>query len=99
MKKLVYMFICVAFGLNVVNAQSTAQDFTMSACDATTHSLFADHLDNEEVVIMEFFMTCASCATVAAKLDPMHTALNTQYPGMVNFWVLAYTNSYSCATA
>ncbi len=99
MKKILLITGILVSTLSLTTAQvTTAQDFTMSACDATTHSLFADHLDNEEVVIMEFFMTCASCASAASKLSPLQTGLGTQYPGMTNFWVLAYTNSYSCAT-
>jgi hypothetical protein len=98
MKKIFSIILIIGFSIGFANAQSNAQDFTMSACDGNTHSLFADHLDNGEVVIMEFFMTCASCATVASKLSPLQTGLSTQYPGMTNFWVLAYTNSYSCGT-
>lgn len=98
MKKILSILFAGVFSLTIANAQSTAQDFTMSACDGNTHSLFADHLDNGEVVIMEFFMTCASCATVAAKLSPLQTGLTAQYPGMTNFWVLAYTNNYTCTT-
>lgn len=98
MKKIFSILLAGIFSMGIANAQSTAQDFTMSSCDGNTHSLFADHLDNGEVVIMEFFMTCGSCAAAAAKLNPLQVGLETQYPGMTNFWVLAYTNAYSCTT-
>jgi hypothetical protein len=98
MKKILSILFAGAFSMSFANAQSTAQDFTMSACDGNTHSLFADHLDNGEVVIMEFFMTCGSCVAAAQKLDPLQAGLAAQYPGMTNFWVLAYTNAYSCTT-
>ena len=99
MKKIILIIGIIVTSLSYSTAQvTTAQDFTMSACDATTHSLYADHLDNDEVVIMEFFMTCASCVSVGQKLNPLYMGLNTQYPGMMNFWVLAYTNSYTCTT-
>jgi len=98
MKKILSILFAGVFSMSFANAQTNAQDFTMSACDATTHSLFADHLDNGEVVIMEFFMTCGSCVAAAQKLSPLQTGLATQYPGMTNFWVLAYTNTYSCTT-
>lgn len=98
MKKLITI---LAFGIGVfavTNAQvSTAQDFTMSDCNSNTQNLYS-HLDNEEVVIMEFFMTCGSCITAGQRITAMLPGLNSQYPGMVNFWALAYTNSYSCAT-
>jgi hypothetical protein len=99
MKKVFYIFVFGILSIGVTNAQSNAQDFTMNSCDGATHSLFADHLDNGEVVIMEFFMTCGSCAAAAAKLSPLQTGLTAQYPGMTNFWVLAYTDSYTCTTA
>lgn len=99
MKKLLFLFMAFVGSLTFTNAQvTTAQDFTASACNATTHSLFADHLDNDEVVIMEFFMTCASCLTAAQRISPMYDGLLLDYPGMVNFWALAFTNSYTCTT-
>lgn len=98
MKKILSILFAGALSFSFANAQSTAQDFTMSSCDGNTHSLFADHLDNGEVVIMEFFMTCGSCAAAAANLNPLQAGLAVQYPGMTNFWVLAYTNNYSCTT-
>lgn len=100
MKKIVFIIAVAAASLGITQAQvTTAQDFTMSACNSTTHSLFADHLDNGEVVIMEFFMTCGSCIAAGQKITPLFNGLSTAYPGMVNFWALAYTNTYSCATA
>ncbi len=99
MKKIVLATGCIISSLTLTTAQvSTAMDFTMTDCNSTTHHLFADYLDNEEVVIMEFFMTCPSCGTAGQKLDPMFMGLTTEFPGMVNFFAVAYTNSYSCTT-
>jgi hypothetical protein len=100
MKKIISIIAISLASLSITRAQvTTAQDFTMSACNATTHSLFADHLDNGEVVIMEFFMTCGSCLAAGQKITPLYNGLSSTYPGMVNFWALAYTNTYTCATA
>ena len=97
--KRIILLICIAGSITFSSAQvSTAMDFTLTDCNATTHNLYEDYLDNEEVVIMEFFMTCASCATVGQKLDPMYMDLTTEFPGMVNFFAIAYNNTYSCAT-
>ena len=100
MKKVLLIIGVIVSSISITNAQvSTAQDFTMSDCNpGNTHSLFADYLDNEEVVIMEFFMNCGSCIAAGQKISPMMTSLNTQYPGQVNFWALAFTNSYTCTT-
>lgn len=99
MKKVVFG-ICISItSAGFMNAQvSTAMDFSMSDCNSTMHNLYADYLDNEEVVIMEFFMTCATCATAGQLLDPMYMGLTTQYPGQVNFFAIAYNNTYNCST-
>lgn len=98
MKRIFYIFVCVLFGQNIANAQVTsAQDFTMSDCASSTHNLYS-YLDNEEVVIMEFFMNCGSCIAAGQKLSPMYDGLLVEHPGLVNFWALAYTNSYTCTT-
>lgn len=84
--------------IGYTNAQvSTAQDFTMSDCNANMQNLYS-YLDNEEVVIMEFFMTCGSCVTAGQRITAMMSGVNAQYPGLVNFWALAYTNAYTCTT-
>lgn len=99
MKKMILAAAFSAAAFTYTQAQvSNAQDFSMTSCDGAMQHLFADYLDNGEVVIMEFFMTCSSCQNVAAKLTPMHTALDAAHPGMINFFVLAYTNSYNCTT-
>lgn len=99
MKKIFSTLLAGFFSMCYVNAQATtAMDFTITDCASNTHHLYTDYLDNEEVVIMEFFMTCASCGIVGQKLDPMYMGLTTEYPGLVNFFAIAYTNSYTCTT-
>jgi|SRR5688572_1143381 len=98
MKKIILVLMMITGLTGITNSQvTTAQDFTMTDCASNTQNLYS-YLDNNEVVIMEFFMTCASCQTVAQKLTTMQSGLDVQYPGLINFWVLAYTNNYSCAT-
>lgn len=98
MKLILSILFIGFFSFGTVSSQvTTAQDFTTTDCASNTQNLYT-HLDNEEVVIMEFFMTCASCITAGQRITSMMNGVNTQYPGMVNFWALAYTNSYSCTT-
>lgn len=98
MKKLLFILGIIAGSTSIINAQvTTAQDFTMSDCASNTENLYS-HLDNEEVVIMEFFMTCSSCIVAGQRITAMMPAMNAEHPGMVNFWALAYTNSYTCTT-
>lgn len=78
------------------SAQTVAQNFNMTSCAGPSYELF-DHLDQEKVVIIEFFMlNCSSCITAGNKLNPLYNTLNQQYPGRVEFWQMAYNNSYNC---
>ena len=85
--KIFFLGLTTTF-LSYANAQ-TAMDFNMTDCNDTMHHLFADYLDNEEVVIMEFFMECPSCVLASQSLSPMFNGLAIQYPGKVNFFTIA----------
>ena len=82
--------------LNAAIAQQ-AMDFNMSDCNNNMHHLFADYLDNEEVVIMEFFMECPSCVLASQSISPMFDGLAMQFPGMVHFFTIAYDSTYTCS--
>lgn len=98
MKKLIgflYSLLTVV-GVNSASGQTIAQNFTMTSCAGSTYELF-DHLDQEKVVIIEFFMlNCNSCITAGNKLNPLFNSLSQQYPGRVEFWQMAYNNVYNC---
>jgi hypothetical protein len=99
MKKILLITGIFIGALSITNAQvTTAMDFTMTDCNSTTHSLFTDYLDNEEIVIIELFMNCGSCIAAGQKLDPMFMGLTAEHPGQVNFFAIAYNNSYTCST-
>lgn len=94
--KLIAMILFFLMNCSQLNAQTVAQDFTMTDCSGNMQHLFAE-LDQEDVVIMEFFMlSCNSCIVAGNKLNPMYNNLVSQYPGRVHFWQLGYTNSYDC---
>ncbi len=94
--QIIVMMLCFFFSNNPLNAQTVAQDFTMTDCAGNMQHLFAE-LDQEDVVIMEFFMlNCNSCVVAGNRLNPMYNDLVNQYPGRVHFWQLGYTNSYDC---
>jgi hypothetical protein len=76
-----------------------AMDFNMSDCDGSIHHLYTDYLDNEEVVIIEFFMTCSSCIEVGQKLTLMHDQLLFDYPGKVNFFAFNFNDDFDCSVA
>ncbi len=88
--------LLLIFSINNVKAQTVAQDFTMTSCAGPSYNLFS-HLDQQEVVIIEFFMlNCGSCITAGNKINPLYNTLNQQYPGRVQFWQMGYSNAYSC---
>ena len=98
MKKIIYLLFTLIIASPVIKAQTTAMDFTMDDClNGDTYHFF-DVLDSDNVVIMEFFMTCSSCVTAAHEIEAMQNQLNNEFPGKVKFYQIAFTNSYTCAT-
>ena len=98
MKKLITILcsLLIVVSINSGSAQTVAQNFTSTSCAGNTYELF-DHLDQEKVVIIEFFMlNCTSCITAGNKLNPLYNTLSQQYPGRVEFWQMAFNNTYNC---
>lgn len=87
------MFVCT-----ISKAQSTAMDFNRMDCNGNMQHLFAD-LDNNDVAVLEFFMTnCNSCIVAGNKIKPMYDGLEAQHPGKMHAYSIGFNNSYSCAT-
>lgn len=79
------------------SAQTTAMDFNRKDCDGNMQNLFSD-LNSGKAVILEYFMlSCAPCPAAGTVLEAMKANLLSQYPGQIKFYMIAYTNSYSCA--
>ncbi|MCY7411282.1 MAG: T9SS type A sorting domain-containing protein [Chitinophagales bacterium] len=98
MKKSIYLLFTLLFAVSITKAQTTALDFTMSDCNGEVHNLFST-LDENKVVIMEFFMlNCNSCVTAGDKLKIMYEDLLTEFPDDVLFYHIAYNNSITCAS-
>lgn len=88
----------VLFFLNGIHAQ-VAMDFNMSDCNNNMHHLYTDYLDNEEVVIIEYFMLCSSCIETGQRLSPMFNQLSLDYPGKVNFFAFNFNDDLACSVA
>lgn len=97
MKKILLTCFAISF-LSPAKAQY-AMDFNMSDCNDSMHHLFADYLDNEEVVIIEYFMVCTSCIEVGQKITPMFNQLSIDYPGMVHFFAFNFNDDFACSVA
>ena len=96
MKKLFTLCLAIAFITSISSAQTTAMDFNMNDCNGTMHNLYSE-LDQEKVVILEFFMTnCNPCITAGNGLNTMRENLLVQYPGQVLFFQFPFNNSTNC---
>lgn len=96
--KSIITFFCI-FSLALCLKSQTAMDFNMSDCSGNMHHLYTDYLDNEEVVIIEFFMTCTSCIETGQRLTPMYNQLAIDYPGQVNFFAFNFLDDLDCSVA
>ena len=79
----------------VLNAQTTALDFTANDCDGVSHTLFSELDAGNCVVIDLVMMGCPSCipATAAIAQDVIP---NTSDPSRVKFYSIGYTNAITC---
>lgn len=90
------LFISLSFALNA-SAQSVAQDWTVTDCGTgSSHNLFT-YLNNEEVVIMEFGMGCASCSDPALPLIDLRNSYSVSHPGKVKLFYLDYWTGNTCS--
>ena len=98
MKKIILLSFSLLFAISFSKAQTTAIDFNMSDCaTGNMHHLFST-LDSNDVVIMEFFMTCTSCIDAGHKIEAMLPHMYNQYPEKIKWYQFGYTNSYNCNT-
>jgi hypothetical protein len=85
MKKIHTLLFALILACTVANAQTTAMDFTKKDCNGKMHHLFSE-LDSGNVIIMEFFHTCASCIDAPNGLKPMYQKLVAKYGNKVRFY-------------
>lgn len=98
MKKIYSLLLAALLGNTIANAQTTAMDFTMNDCNSVMHNLYSE-LDPGNVIIMEFFHTCPSCAAAANDLKAMYQDLTATYgTTKVRFYVTPYDDGYNCTS-
>jgi len=96
----IYLLAFVGFISLTSSFGQLAMDFSMTDCSTNTmHHLYTDYLDNEEVVIIEFFMTCSSCIEAGQAITPMYNQLSIDYPGQVNFFAFNFLDDLDCSVA
>ena len=97
--KQIVLTILLSVTLNlVVKAQEFAMDFIQDDCYGNPHHLF-EELDQNSVVIIEFFMTnCNPCINAGNQLKPHVEELQSQFPDQVKWYHFGFTSDYDCAT-
>lgn len=96
MKTILLSTLILTASFGKLEAQTNAQDWTMSDCSSNSHTLF-NYLDNEEVVIMEFAMGCGSCTNAAGYILDIRDQYNAIYPGRVNAFYMDYWSGHTCS--
>lgn len=87
----------LSFFIATVDAQTTAMDFTMNDCNGNMHNLYSE-LDQNRVVILEFFMlNCSPCIAAAHQIDPLYQQLNSTYNNHLSYYTFGYDDTYLCA--
>lgn len=98
MKKNLFLVIFSCALFSNVYTQEIAMDFTQDDCYGTPHHLF-EELDQNSVVIIEFFMTnCNPCINAGNQLKPHVEELQSQFPDQVKWYHFGFTSDYDCAT-
>lgn len=90
-----FLIVMLTFVGSAFAQPTEAQDFTLNDCSGTEHNLFSK-LDNGDVVIMEFAMTCGACSNVRKKLATIESKFASTHPGKLHVYLMAYSNSYTC---
>ena len=97
MKKLFLLGAGLLFVVPFLRAQTTAMDFTHKDCNGNAHHLFST-LDSQNVVILQFFHTCPSCAAAADDLKPMYQSIKTKYGNKIRYYAAPGDDSYPCSS-
>lgn len=88
--------ITALLSITILQAQTTALDFTRQDCDGMDHTLFAE-LDAGNVIVLELVMMgCQPCVTAAQSLIA-NVLPNVSDPARVKIYSIGFTNSITCA--
>jgi hypothetical protein len=96
MKKLLLVSVLCS-GVFAASAQSTATNFTVNDCNATSHDLFTE-LDAGKVIVLCWVMPCGSCSGPAGTTYNMVQNYQSSNPGRVFFYLCDDVGNTSCAT-
>jgi thiol-disulfide isomerase/thioredoxin len=82
--KFVSLIVFSLFFFNTINAQKAAPDFKVTDIYDQTHQLYADYLDQNKYVFIDFFTpTCPSCQELAPKVDTVFKEFGCNYGDII----------------
>ena len=97
MKKYLFLFIALFFGVGTGFAQTTATDFTTTDCSGISHHLFGE-LDAGKVIVASFVEPCSACIGPSANVQSAVAGYSVTNPGSVLFYVVDDAANTSCTT-
>ncbi len=97
MKKTILLSIIIMLSGIIVQAQTTAIDFSKKDRAGNNHNLFAD-LDAGNAVLIHFYMpSCGSCPPPAQKIQAMANNIMKSFPGKIKGYAIPYNNTTPCS--
>ena len=101
MKKLrqdIILSLLILFTLSGLNAQSTAFDWTRTACSTTESVHLFNELDAGKVVVLDFVMVpnCGWCIWASRYLRNVVEPFEQSHPDRVKVYTIGFQNSYTC---
>jgi hypothetical protein len=101
MKKLLHdniLSLLILFTLSGLNAQSTAFDWTRTACSTTESVNLFNELDAGKVVVLDFVMVpnCGWCIWASRYLKNVVEPFEQSHPDRVKVYTIGFQNSYTC---
>jgi hypothetical protein len=97
MKKILLTLLLSLTCASILNAQTTAANFTATDCNSTSHTLHTE-LDNGKVIVLVWVMPCVSCINDAKGAYDAVQAFASSHPGQVLYYLIDDYGNASCAT-
>jgi hypothetical protein len=97
MKQIITTIALMFASIAIINAQTTATNWTAQDCNSVNHTLFTD-LDNGKIVVMVWVMPCGSCVNGATAAYNAMQSFATSHPGKVVYYIADDLGDASCST-
>ncbi|MBL7681894.1 MAG: T9SS type A sorting domain-containing protein [Flavipsychrobacter sp.] len=96
MKKIIMAVSLLLTVTSVLNAQTTATNFTAQDCSSTNRTLFTE-LNNGKIVVLVWVMPCGSCINGAKAAYNAAQSFATSHPGKVLYYMADDLGDATCS--